>query len=727
MFQIRQFKLSELPNYIKNKIKKFNLSSVVSKIRKFNLSSAISKIRKLQFPFLKAKIKRFGLLSFNSVVVKIIAQIAVLVVLICGVLGVIACYSSYKTMEKSIDSSLQDKAVESSKLIASMLNQETKVMIEIANREEIKSMNPISQIHVLEERAKALNYASLSVMNLNGLAYIQSGEKTQMNLESNDSKYLENALNGNTEIEGPYFNVNGEQIIAVAVPIKDNSSKVVGVLFSNISMENLNKLVQSVKIGKSGYCFIINEQGTKVVHKNLTLVLNGDNTIKNAKKDKSLASLAELEGNMIKGKSGSGYYKEGTKDMFMAYSPIPNSHWYLGITIDKEEIFNEVQVLKYKIIFITVIFIVVGLLMALLIARGIKKPLFKIREYALELSKFNLNYSIQIEQKDEFGDTASALNYAMEDIKNIIEGIKKESRQTLKVTNSVNEMFEKSNKELNLVCDKSSEICSNISQTLYSIEGVDEKISKVKDKIHGIVKEVNGGMILIESIKEKAANIKKDTEESKRNLEDYYVKSSEKLKKSLEAVKVVSTISKVAEKIKHISKNINLLALNARIESVKAGEYGRGFMVVAEEVGKLAVQSSDMVNTIQDNIKDILLSVVELSDSAEGMLKMIENNILSDYEKVIDISNEYEEDGRKFESVIQIFSELTENVNSSSVEISEIMDSIVYSANQCTETSINISDNIERIENENKSIAMFTVENASKASNLLHTLKKFNT
>lgn len=77
--------------------------------------------------------------------------------------------------------------------------------------------------------------------------------------------------------------------------------------------------------------------------------------------------------------------------------------------------------------------------------------------------------------------------------------------------------------------------------------------------------------------------------------------------------------------------------------------------------------------------------------------------------------------------MIQIFSELTENVNSSSVEISEIMDSIVDSANQCTETSINISDNIERIENENKSIAMFTVENASKASNLLHTLKKFNT
>lgn len=707
---MRQFKSSKVSDFIRNRI-----------------ISLTNKLRKFQSPFLKAKTIRFGLLSFNSVVVKIIAQIAVLVVLICGVLGVIACYSSYKTMERSIDSSLQDKAVESSKLIASMLLQESRSMAEISSREEIKSMNPALYVSILSERAKVLNYASLSVMNLKGLTYMQNGEKTQINLESSDSKYLKNALKGNVEIEGPYFNVNGEQIIAVAVPIKDNSSRVLGVLFSNISMENLNKLVQSMKVGESGYCFIINKQGTKVVHKNLTLVLNGDNTIRNAVKDKSLTSLAELEENMIKGKSGSGYYKEGTKDMFMAYSPIPSSHWYLGITIDKKEVFSEVQALKYKIIFITVIFIVTGLVMALVIARGIKKPLFKIREYALELSKFNLNYSIQIEQKDEFGDTASALNYAMEDIKNIIEGIKKESRQTLKVTNSVNEMFEESNRELNMVCDKSSKICSNISQTLYSIEGVDEKISKVKNKIQGIVKEVDAGRILVEDIREKAINIKRDTERSKQNLENYYVKSSEKLKKSLEAVKVVGTVSKVAEKIKHISKNINLLALNARIESVRAGEYGRGFMVVAEEVGKLAVQSSDMVNTIQDNVKDILVSVLELSDSAEGMLKMIENNILSDYEKVIEISDEYEQDGRKFESVIGIFSELTEDINNSSLEISEIMYSIVDSANQCTQNSINISGNIEKIENQNKSIAMFTVENASKAGNLLQILKKFNT
>ncbi|WP_368490430.1 methyl-accepting chemotaxis protein [Clostridium sp. BJN0013] len=715
MFKIRHFRLLNLLNYIKDRMKKFNLSFIRSKVIKF------------QLPFLKSKIKRPNLLFFNSVVMKIIVQIAVLVMLICGVLGVIACYSSYRAMEKSIDSSLQDKAVESSKLIASMLKQECRVMGEIASREEIKSMDPDLQISVLEERAKALNYASLSVMNLKGLAYMQSGEKTQINLESNDSKYLKDALNGNTEIQGPYFNVNGEQIIAVSVPIKDDNGKVVGVLFSNISMDKLNKLVQSMKVGKSGYCFIINEEGTKVVHKNLTLVLNGDNTIKNVEKDKSLVPLAELEKNMIRGRSGSGYYKEEGRDMFMAYSPIPDSHWFLGITIDKKEIFSEVQALKYEIIFITIVFIIVGLFMALLIARGIKKPLFKIREYALELSKFNLDYRIQIKEKDEFGDTASALNYAMDDIRNIIEGIKKESRQTLKVTNSVNEMFEKSNRELNLVCDKSSQICSNMSQTLYSIEGVDKKISKVKDKIHSIVNEVDDGIIFIENIKKKVAYIKKNTEDSKHDLENYYIKSSKKLKKALESVKVVSTVSKMAEKIKHISKNINLLALNARIESVRAGECGKGFMVVAEEVGKLAIQSSDMVNTIQDNVKDILLSVVDLSDSAEGILKMIENNILSDYEKVIDISNEYQEDGRKFESMIQIFSELTENISNSSIEISEIMYSIVDSVNQCTETSINISDNIEKIENENKSIAMFTLENASKASNLLHVLKKFNT
>ncbi|MFL0196577.1 methyl-accepting chemotaxis protein [Clostridium sp. WILCCON 0269] len=735
MFKIKYSKLLNLLDKIKMKISKFNLPFRNKiKVSKFNLPFRNKiKISKLNLPFGNKirigkfnlsfpKIKKFNLLFLNSVVVKIIAQIGILVILICGVLGVIACYSSYRTMEKSIDSSLRDRAVESSKLIASMLKQESRVMTEIADREEIKSMVPDLQIPVLAKRAQELNYASLNVMDLNGLAYMQSGGKTQINLDSSDSKYLKSALNGNVEIEGPYFNVNGDQIIAVAVPIKNDNNKVVGVLFSNISMVELNKLVQSMKIGQSGYCFIIDKDGTKVVHKNLTLVLNKDNTIKNAQKDKSLTALADLEKNMINGKSGSGYYSEDGKGMFMAYSPIPNSNWSLGLTIDQKEIFSEVQVLKYKIISMTVVFILIGLFIGLFIAGTIKKPLLKIRKYALELSKFNLGYRIKIKEKDEFGDTAAALNYAMDDIAGIIEQVEKQSSQTLESTNNVNEMFEKSNVELRMVSDKSSQISSNMEKTLFSVEEVNKKILKVKDKIQNVVEEADEGLVLTENIKKKAAYIKKNTENSKYSLESYYVKSSKELRRALESVKVVSTVSEMAEKIRNISKRTNLLALNARIEAVRAGEYGKGFMVVAEEVRKLAVQSSDMVNSIQENVKDILISVVELSDSAEGILKMIENNILSDYEKVIKISNEYEEDGMRFKLVIQRFSELTENINQSSMEINEIMCSIVDSVNQCTNASIDISDNIGEIENENKSISIYTMENESRAKELLHIL-----
>lgn len=722
MFErLKIFKVLNLLSSIKDKMKKLNLSpikNIVDKIKRADLSYVKNMTNKIKKPDLSFS---------NSVVVKIVIQVAILVILICGILGITACYSSYKSMEKNIHSSIQDRAKDASELIASMLKQQSEVMTEIASRKEIESMNPDLEVPVMQERAKALKYTSLNVMDLKGLAYTQDGEKTNMDLNSSKSRYLKEALKGNVDIEGPYFNVNGDQIVAIAVPIKDENSKVIGVLFSNISMQNLNKFVQSMKVGKSGYCFIIDEEGTKVVHKNLTLVLNGDNTIKNAKKDKSLTSLAILEKDMIKGKVGSGYYTEDGKDMFMAYSPIPNSHWFLGVTIDKKEIFSEVEALKYKIIFVTIIFIVIGLCIALFIAKGIKKPLFKMRKYALELSKFNLDYKIQIKEKDEFGDTASSLNYAMNDIKNIIRQIKEESNQTLKFTNNVNKMFQESNRKLNIVCDESSQICLNMSETLFAIEGVEDKISKVKGKINSMVKEVDEGIILVDNIKKRTSEIKQSTENSRRNLQEYYLKSSEKLKKALESVKVVNTVSKVAEKIKNISKNIKLLALNARIEAVRAGEYGRGFMIVAEEVGKLAVQSSDMVTTIQANVKEILISVVDLADSAEEMLKMMENNILSEYEKVIDLSKEYQNDGIRFQSMIQIFSELVKNVNSSSMEISKVMCSIVDSVNQCTQNSINISNNIGQIENENRSIATVTLQNASKANNLLYTLKKFNT
>lgn len=675
-------------------------------------------------------IKKINALSprvTNSVSVKITLQIAILIILICSILGVISYRSSYKALGDTIELSLKSRAEDSSKLISSTLEQDIKGMKGIAERPEIKSMDIKMQIPVLLSQAERLNYVNLNILDLNGMIYFSNGEKSKIDINniSKDNIYLEKALNGITAVSDPVSNTEGEQIVAIAVPIKDNSNKVIGVLFSNMSTKNLNEIVQKMKVGAKGFCFIINKEGTKVAHKNMKLVLNKDNTLKNVKKDLTLRKLADLETKMIKGETGAGYYNENGVEMFMAYAPIPNTNWFLGLSMPKNEIFYQANILKYNIAAITLIFILVGIGVGLLISKYIKMPLLKMKKYAKELSDCNLSHRIDMLRSDEFGQTVSALNSAIDNIENVINCVKLESEKTLDSAQEVNNMFISVRRNVQRVSETADQISANMQESSAFIEEVTSKTIATKEEINKTVEEAQQGLKLANEIKDRATIMREETNQSKIEMQEGYSRSKDKLSGALQDIKVVENISSMTEEIKDISKKTNILALNAAIEAARAGENGKGFKVVADEIRKLAEQSANVVSDIQRNIRGVLTAVCNLSDSAEFILDVMKNTVLNDYEKVINISEDYKNDGDTVQGIIQRFWSLSQNMYDSIENITENMKSLTGTVGECAEASGQISSNINKISNRTDYIATQSSKNAEGAEELLKFVSEF--
>lgn len=706
------------------KVKK-TISNIYEKLKLLNPMKEKKNNKKLEKFISKIRILRPEII--NSVSVKITLQIGILIVSICSILGTVSYNSSYKALGDTIESSLKSRASESAKLISSTLEQDIKVMSVLAERPEIKSMNVQNQIPVLLSEAQRLNYVNLNIMDLNGIIYFSNGEKTRINIENilRDNEYLKKALSGIPAVSDPVTNTEGEQIIAVAVPIKDKDDKILGVLFSNMSTKKLNEIVQKMKVGDSGFCFVINKDGTKVAHKNMKLVLNKDNTLKNVKKDSTLKQLAELETKMIKGETGSGFYSENSVEMFMAYAPIPNTSWFLALSMPKNEIFKQANMLKYDIAAITLIFILIGVGVGLLISKYIKAPLLKIRKYAEGLSECNLSHRIEILRSDEFGQTASALNNAIDNTENIINCVKLESRNTLDSVHNINDMFMSVHRNVQRVSETADQITANMQESSAFIEEITLKTVSAKEEINRTVVEAQQGLKLANEIKNRATIMRKETDQSKVKMQESYAMSKEKLGDALQDIKIVENISVMTEQIREISKKTNILALNAAIEAARAGENGKGFGVVAGEVRKLAEQSAVVVSDIQKNIRGVLAAVCHLSDSAEFILDVMKNTVLDDYEKVINISKDYKNDGEIIQSIIERFSILSEEMYKSIENITENMESLTVTVGECAEASGLISENINKISSRTDHIAAQSSKNAEGAEELLKLVSEF--
>lgn len=480
-----------------------------------------------------------------------------------------------------------------------------------------------------------------------------------------------NALQGNLYFSDVYISMSTQApCVTISTPIKNNTGAIIGTMSADISLNAVQEIVNSAKIGATGYIDVVDKQGVLIAHPDKERVLKKDSVV-------SFDYITKA----ISGKSGSTTAMD-TKgaEALTVFAPISAYNWGIITYLPTKELQSTIISSLFITLFFSLLAVLCAGITAFFIGRSITRPLQELAHHAGQLAQGDLTGKITATGALEINQLSEALTKMQINFKQIIKNIVVTSEQVAASSEELTAGAEQSAQAAAQVADSITQVSVATDKQLSSTSEATVIVTQMSSNIQHIADQAN----MVSTTSDQTAHAANDGGKAVNIAIEQMSHIEQSVISSAQVVTILGERSKeigqIVDTIAGIAGQTNLLALNAAIEAARAGEQGRGFAVVADEVRKLAEQSHDAAKQISTLITDIQN---ETSKAVQAM-----NNGTEEVKKGTEVVNNA---GQSFRKISQAVEQMSGQIRQISGAIQEIA-----SGSQTIVTTIQDINNISK-------------------------------